>query len=66
MPQAANQKIFGFFPYMSRHYQWEFSEKDFHGFKGCLDGVMKFLFLSRFEEWVSFSDFSKKEQLKLK
>jgi hypothetical protein len=50
MPQAANQKIFGFFPYMSRHYQWEFVEKDFHGFRGCLDGVMKSLFLSRFEE----------------
>jgi hypothetical protein len=64
-PSSQSKDLRIFFPYMSRHYQWEFSEKDFHGFRGCLDGVMKSLFLSRFEVWVSFSDFSKKRTVEV-
>jgi hypothetical protein len=64
-PKQPIKRSLDFFPYMCRHYQWESVEKDFHGFRGCLDGVMKSLFLSGFEECVSFSNFLKKRTVEV-
>ena len=52
-PTSQNIQIRTFFAHMKKHYNWQYTDNDFKGFKGSLNSVMSALYKERYELYVS-------------
>ena len=51
-PSAQNQHLRTFFGAMKKHYDWQWADSDFKGFRGCLHGVIEELYCQRRLQYV--------------
>ena len=42
--------------HMTKNYGWQYTELDFKGFEGCLNGVLQTMYEQRLKEWVSLEN----------
>ena len=51
--ETQNTNIRAFYSHMRKEYGWDFTEHNFKGWKGCLDGVLEEVYGQRLKEYVS-------------
>ena len=52
-PSTQNQLLRTFYSHMGEHHGWRFSENNFKGWKGCVNGLLVQLYAQRLKLYVS-------------
>ena len=52
-PGTQNKMLRTFYAHMKREHEWKFTEKDFKGWTGCVDGVLSEIYKQQLEKYVS-------------
>ena len=52
-PSTQNQLLRTFYSHMGKHHGWRFTENNFKGWKGCVDGLLAELYAQRLKLYVS-------------
>ena len=52
-PSTQNQMLRTFYAHMAKHHGWKYTESNFKGWKGCVDGVLGEIYAQRLKVYVS-------------